>query len=425
LLISLKNQWIPKAVNRKKQEERIMKKKVLLIVQVIFLVLFTSVCLTPTFAATTSKGKSVTSSKKKTTSSKRKVARTRKDMILEIEMKALKEAIETRKDQESTNTFATKAAKEFETAKTSADGARTMLDEANSKLAAVIAAKEAALAAIEKARIAAEEARTLADQAKMEAKLAGVDASTYLELRKEAKNEVIRAEAREASAVEVYNEAKAKEQYYRNLISRRLKNAEDFYYIAEAAMKKGGNAQALEFAVKAKAEMEQAKIAENEAAIRAEATMASQKVVESRKESTEAARIKSLALAKLIKLSEEITTALAEAYDAAKLSAAAAQKVLAKTQDLATSKDEVLTFSNKKVESLADIKNAAERKEILASTAAEAARAVVIAKEKALAEAEGRARTALADARTMVIGTAAEPEIPAEGEQPVEEQPAQ
>jgi hypothetical protein len=338
---------------------------------------------------------------------KRKVARTREDMILESEMKAIKEALATKTDQENTEKFASKAEKELQKATDSANEARSMLEKANTGMTEVSSAKEAALAAIQRAQAAADEARAMADKAKQDAKMASLEASTYVQLRADAKKEVERAASREDAAQKVLSGAQAKEAYYRNLVKRRMRNAEDFYYIAAAAMKKGGNAQALEFAVKAKAEMEQAKIAENEAAIRAEATKAAEKVVEARREATAAAKIKSSSLAKLLTISKGIASGLEEAYKAAKLSSAAALKVLSETKDFASAKDDILAYANKKVESLTDIKTAAEQRETLASAAAESARAVVAAKAKAQAEAQARANAALLSAKTAVIGDAA------------------
>jgi hypothetical protein len=324
-------------------------------------------------------------------------------MILEVEMKALKEALAIRKDQERTNRFATKAEKEYAQAKEGANSAREMLQAASNTMSEAGAEKEAALAAIEKARIAAGETRAISDKAKKNAKLAKLESATYAESRAAAKQDVISAKAREAEALAVLQRAKTKERYYRNLVRKRLKRAEDFYYIAEAAMKKGGNAQSMEFAIKAKSEMEQAKIAENEASIRAEATRAAAKVVEVRSQSIESARVKSRSLAKLLTLAEEISTALNEAYLAAKLSARAAAKVLLKAKDFASSKDEIVAFTAKKLESLTSIKDASEKRETLASAAAISAQAVVAAKQKAQAEAEARARSALTEARTLIV----------------------
>jgi hypothetical protein len=334
----------------------------------------------------------------------RQVTRSREDMILEVEMKALREALDSRQDQEGSSKFADKADKEYQDAKTDADKARTMLQSANATQSEVTAAKDAAVALVEKAKAAADEVQTIADKAKTDAKLAGVDVTTFTELRALSKKEVTDAEGREVAAQSVLDQAREKEDYYRALVKRRMRNAEDFYYIADAAMKKGGNAQALEFAVKAKAEMEQAKIAENEAAIRAEATHAAEKVVDARKQATEAAKIKSTALAQLLRLTEEITKTLSEAYASAALSSKAAQQYLAKLKDFASSKDEVLAFSSKKVESLTNIKDSSEKKETLTGEAAQAAREVLAAKQKAQADSEARAQSALSDARTVVLG---------------------
>lgn len=362
-------------------------------------------------AKTVKKASSSTSSKK--------VTRTREDMILEVEMKALKEALESRQDEESISKFADKADMESTAAKEEADKSRTMLETANKAQSEVAAAKEEALALVAKAKAAAEEADTLASKAKTDAKLAGVDTATYADLHVLAKKEVSDAENRLNSAQSVLDQARSQEDYYRSLVKRRIKNAEDFYYIAEAAMKKGGNAQALEFAVKAKAEMEQAKIAENEAEIRAEATKAAEKVVEARKQSTAAAKIKFTALAQLLKLTQEISATLTEAYQAAALSAKAAQQYMDKMKDFASAKDAVVTFSSKKVDSLTNIKDSAEKKEALTIEAAQSAHAVLAAKQKAKAEAEAKAQSALGDARSVVLGaqgiapTAAPASVPA------------
>ena len=384
-----------------------MKKKSVLGIHLFVLLLFFGICITPTFAQPPKKTSKTTSTKtksvKKTYTKRKKAVRTRKDMILEVEMKALKEALTIKKDQERTNRFATKAEKEYTQAKEGANNAREMLQAASNTMSEADAEKAVALTAIEKARIAAEETRALSDKAKKNAKLAKLESATYSELREGAKQDVIRAKAREEGSFSVLERAKAKESYYRNLIKKRLKKAEDFYYIAEAAMKKGGNAQSMEFAIKAKSEMEQAKIAENEADIRAEATRAAAKVVEVRIQATESARVKSRSLVKLMALAEEISTALNEAYQAVKLSAQAAEKVLLKAKDFASSKDEIVTFSAKKLESLTSIKDASEKKELLASEAVISSQAVVAAKQKAQAEAEARARGALNEARTLIV----------------------
>ncbi|MBN1595160.1 hypothetical protein JW933_04460 [candidate division FCPU426 bacterium] len=356
-------------------------------------------------SSTVSKKSSAGSSVSAASSSKRKVARTRKEMILEVEMQALKEALSSRQDQESTNQFVSKAEKEFESAQVAATKSREMLTVASEETSKISAAKDSALAVIEKVKAAAEEVMNLANEAKKESKLAGIEATTYVELRKEAKDEVAIADERENMALQVLQRATEKEAYYRELVKRRINNAEDFYYIAEAAMSKGGNAQAMEFAIKAKAEMEQAKIAETEADIRAEAVKAAEKVLEARKEASEGARIRSRAFAKLMKIAEEISTSLQEAAAAAQLSAQAAQKVLDKANSFAASKDEVLTFANDKVTTLTEVKDSAERKEILSGEAAQSARAVLAAKQKAQAQAEARAQSALTEARGLVIKT--------------------
>jgi hypothetical protein len=360
--------------------------------------------------------KKATTAKKSTRakSRKRKVARMRKDMILEVEMKALKEALANKRDQENTTKFVSKAEKEHQKAQASAIKARDMLAGASGEATTIAAAKAAVLTIIEKVKAVAEEVQTLANLAKKEAKLAGIEATTFQELRLEAKKEVATSEAREATARKVLKRSKEKEQYYRNLVKRRIRNAEDFFYIAEAAMRKGGNAQAMEFAIKAKAEMEQAKIAENEANIRAEAVIAAGKVLEARKEAKASAIIKSRAFAKLLKISEEISLSLKEASEAARLSAVAAQKVVSRANKFAASKDEVLAFANKKVESLTTVKDASERKEMLTGEAALSAKAVLAAKQKALAHAEARAQSALSEARTIVIQPVP---VPAIGEQ--------
>lgn len=354
-------------------------------------------------------------------SKKRRVARTRKEMILEVEMKALKEALSIKKDQENTSKFVTRAEKEHTKAKSSANQAREMLGAASGEVTTISAAKTAVLAIIAKVKTVADEVQALAQSAKTESKLAGIEATTFQEMRLESKKEVTTAEAREATALKVLERSRQKETYYRSLVKRRIRNAEDFFYIAEAAMKKGGNAQAMEFAIKAKAEMEQAKIADNEADIRAEAVVASEKVLEARKEATATARLKSKTFAILLKLTEEISISLKEASEAARLSAAAAQKVVARASSFAASKDEVLTFANKKVASLAAVKDAAERKETLTGEAALAAQAVLVANQKAQAHAEARAQAALSEARTMVVKPT--PVVPVQqqlGQQPVQ-----
>ena len=334
--------------------------------------------------------------------------RTRAEMIIEVELKALREALDQRQDQEKTSKFAERTEKEAEEAKGSANGAREMLQKSAATLAEAQTAKDSAVAAVDKITALANEARTLSENSKKEAKLAGVEAVGFVEMRKTAQAEVQMAMERETSALKVLQEARDQEEYYRSLVKRRMRNAEDFYYIAEAAMRKGGNSQSMEFAIKAKAEMQQAQVAENEANIRADATRAAEKLVESRKQSTEAAKIKAVAMAQMMKLSEEIAKALTEAFQAATASTAAAEKMLASTKNFSSSKDEVLTFSNKKTESLTSIKDAAEKKEALATDAAQSARAVVDAKQKALAEAESKAQSALAEAKTLVITTPAQ-----------------
>jgi hypothetical protein len=335
---------------------------------------------------------------------RKKPARTRAEMIQEAEIKAVQEALRVRQDQESTQKFSDRAQQEYDSAKLSADQARELVDKSQSALNDANASKEAAQNAVAEAQAAAEKALEMAKNALKESKLAELDTTGITAMHKGCKAELIAAAERQDQALSVRDAAKQAEQYYREQVKRRLSNAEDFYYIAKAAMEKGGNAQSLEFAIKAKAEIEQAKIAENEANIRAEAAVAAEKVYQARLEATAAVKLKERTLQKMLQLVNEISSALLQAYEAAKQSASASQKVVSMLQQYSSAKDEIISFTNQKVASLTQLKVATEKKESLAQEAVTAAQAVLAAKQRAQAEAESRAKAALSDAQALVIG---------------------